>query len=168
MILLTSKWFIGLVIIIMIITLLIVFGRKSVHTEILIPAKPEQVWSVLTDTKNYDQWNKILTPIDGELRVGETVKYRFSQDADNSYEISSTVRAIIKNQLLNQGGGTTGILTFDHRYQLQQVDAGTKVVIHEDYRGIAVPFWNPAPVAVAYERLNQALKERVLKVFHNE
>jgi hypothetical protein len=37
------------------------------HTEIIIDASPEQVWSVLTDTKSYGDWNEIILKIDGEI-----------------------------------------------------------------------------------------------------
>ncbi|MDP5169922.1 MAG: SRPBCC domain-containing protein [Bacteroidia bacterium] len=37
------------------------------HTEIMIDATPEQVWSVLTDTKSYPDWNEIILKIDGEI-----------------------------------------------------------------------------------------------------
>lgn len=165
MTLLTSKWLIGFVAILGVMTLLYLFGRKSVHSEIVIPAAPNQVWTILIDTKSYGQWNKVLIPLEGSLQEGSTVKYAFYQEADTSYEILSNVKKIIENQLLNQGGGMPGILTFDHRYVLESVDEGTKVIIHEDYRGIGVPFWNPAPVEASYNRLNQALKNRVIEVY---
>lgn len=37
------------------------------HTEIIIDALPEQVWSVLTDTKSYGDWNEIILKIEGEI-----------------------------------------------------------------------------------------------------
>ena len=50
-------------------------GCSSVHTEITIPAEPEIVWSVLTDTAGYKAWNPVLISIEGELREGEKIKY---------------------------------------------------------------------------------------------
>jgi uncharacterized protein YndB with AHSA1/START domain len=37
------------------------------HTEIIIEATPEQVWSVLTDTESYPNWNEIILKIDGKI-----------------------------------------------------------------------------------------------------
>lgn len=37
------------------------------HTEIIIDARPEQVWSVLTDTESYPKWNEIILKMDGEI-----------------------------------------------------------------------------------------------------
>ena len=164
----TSKWLISLYIILAILVVLYIVGRKSVHSEVLISAPVDQVWSVLMDTEKYNEWNEVLVLIEGRLEQSAKVKYMFTQDPENSYEISSTVKAIIENQILNQGGGMPGVLSFDHRYILEPDANGTKVIIHEDYRGIGVPFWNPAPVEKAYNKLIQALKDRVIKVNTDE
>ena len=59
------------------------------------------------------------------------------------------------------------ILTFNHKYTLESANDGTRLIIHEDYRGIMVPFWNPTPVEKAYERLAMDLKTRVEKLKEN-
>ena len=147
-----------------ILIILYLVGHKSVHSELFVPATPQQVWSVLLDTDNYERWNTVLVLHSGELIEGNEVTYEFRQDDENSYEISSRVQGIVDGRLLNQRGGLPGVLTFDHRYVLEPADSGTNVIIHEDYRGIAVPFWNPAPVQAAYDRLNRAMKARVMEV----
>ena len=43
-------------------------GHWVSHTEIIIDATPEQVWSVLTDTENYGKWNDIILKIDGKIQ----------------------------------------------------------------------------------------------------
>ena len=44
------------------------FGHYIIHTEIMIDATPEQVWSVLIDTTNYPNWAVFMNKIDGEIR----------------------------------------------------------------------------------------------------
>jgi hypothetical protein len=149
--------------IVAILVILVLTGRKSVHHEISIQASPDKVWEVLTDTDSYDSWNPVMKLLEGEIKEGNKVTYRFTQDAENVSEIASRVKKVIPNQLLNQGGGIPLVLTFDHKYMLEPSGAGTKMTIHEDYRGIGVNFWNPAPVEKAYARLNEALKARVEK-----
>jgi len=136
------------------------FGKKSVHHEIMINASPEKVWSVLTDTDQYDTWNPVMKLLEGEVKEGSKVKYQFTQDAENISEIPSNVKKVIPNKLLNQGGGLPFVLTFNHKYILEPLDNGTKLTIHEDYGGIGVNFWNPTPVQSAYKRLNEAIKKR--------
>lgn len=169
MAILESKWVVGaIVMLIAVLALLYITGHKSVHAEIEIPASPKQVWNVLVDIERYEEWNTVLVPLEGELREGANVRYEFRQNADNTYTIPSKVEKVVEQTLLNQRGGMQGILSFDHRYTLEPANGGTKVIIHEEYRGIGVPFWDPAPVEAAYHRLNQALKDRVIEVYPNE
>jgi hypothetical protein len=143
-----------------VLAILYFLGNKSVHHEIEINASPQKVWSVLADTDSYDSWNPVMKLLEGEIKEGNKVKYLFTQDAENSMEIPSTVKKIVPNKLLNQGGGLPFVMSFDHQYILQSSGNGTKLTIHEDYSGIGVTFWNPAPVGEAYVRLSEAIKKR--------
>ena len=161
MTILKSKWFLFAGIPLIILFILALTGRKSVHAEITINAKPQQVWNVLMDIESYPDWNSVLVPINGEFAERTTVGYMFYQDENTESLIPSKVKKMIDNQLLNQGGGMIGILTYNHKYLLQVVPEGTKIIIHEDYKGIGVHFWNPAPVEKAYKRLCSQIKQRV-------
>lgn len=154
----------GLAILFIAFIALYLIGNKSVRTEIHILAAPEEVWAVLSDLETVKEWNPVLIPIKGELKEGASIEYEFHQDADNISRIPATVKKIEENRLLNQAGGLTGIITFDHRYILQPQESGTRVIIQEDYQGAMVPFWDPTPVGEAYERLAKALQERVIKL----
>lgn len=152
---------IALFAVIAILIILYLLGKKSAHHEIQIDASPKKVWSVLIDTDNYDSWNPVMKLLEGTVKEGNQVKYQFTQDAENISEIPSNVKKIVPDELLNQGGGMPFILTFDHKYILEPSGNGTKLTIHEDYAGVYVNFWNPAPVEAAYGRLNEAIKQRV-------
>lgn len=43
-------------------------GHWVSHTEIIIDATPEQVWSVLTDTESYPNWNEVILKMDGKIQ----------------------------------------------------------------------------------------------------
>jgi len=116
---LSSKLLITLLIIMLAFTVFYFTGRKSVHHRIMINASTEKVWAVLVDTENYESWNPVMKLLEGEIKEGNKVKYRFTQDAENISEIPSNVKKIIPNKLLNQGGGMPFILTFDHKYILE-------------------------------------------------
>ena len=159
--LLKSWWVLVILMVLAILIILYVVGNKSVHAEVVIKAKPAQVWKVLTDFETIKEWNPVLIPLNGELKEGEKIRYEFRQDENNSTEMPATVQQITEEKLIHQSGGMAGVLTFNHQYQLEAVEGGTKVTIHEEYRGIMVPFWNPKPVEAAYGRLLKALKKRV-------
>jgi hypothetical protein len=160
MLVLKSKWFLFVGISIILLVILALTGRKSVHAEIIINSTPQKVWEVLMDKGAYKDWNTVLIPVKGELVEGEKVEYQFCQDENTKTTIPSKVKRIEEGKLLNQAGGMLGVLTYNHKYILEKVKEGTKVIIHEDYRGIGVNFWNPAPVQKAYERLCEDLKAR--------
>ncbi len=136
-------------------------GNKSVHHEIIINADPEKVWKILIEMDEYPNWNPVMELIEGAVQEGNKMKYKFTQDENTTSEIGATVLQIVPNKLLNQKGGIPLVLTFNHKYLLESSGNSTKVIIHEDYRGIGVNFWNPRPVEEAYTRLNVALKNRV-------
>lgn len=156
-----NKIIVILLALVVVLVILYFTGKKSVHHEIVINAAPENVWTVLTDTESYDSWNPVMKLLEGEIKMGNKVKYQFTQDPNTISEIPSTVKEIIPHKLLNQAGGMPLILTFDHKYILKSEGEKTKLIIHEDYSGIGVNFWNPKPVEEAYGRLNLALKSRV-------
>ncbi|OJJ15423.1 hypothetical protein BKI52_39090 [marine bacterium AO1-C] len=159
--LINNKWMIALTFLVLVLVVLYFTGRKSVHHEIVINASAQKVWEVLINTSEYDSWNPVMRLVEGEVKEGSRVKYRFTQAKDRVSEIPAKVKKIIPQRLLNQAGGLPFILTFDHRYELISMGNKTKVVIHEDYAGIGVNFWSPQPVEAAYARLNQALKKKV-------
>ena len=47
---------------------------KELATEIRINSRPEIVWKILTDFKNYSQWNPIIIKIIGELSIGNKLE----------------------------------------------------------------------------------------------
>ncbi|MEO1077140.1 MAG: SRPBCC domain-containing protein, partial [Bacteroidota bacterium] len=120
--------------------LLAATGRKSVNTEILIPASPEAVWAVLSDPAGFSTWNPVIVEVDGAYREGERVTSRVVMDGEPTTMNSRVVR-VEPNRLLNQRGGPFGVLTFDHTWELTPVEGGTRVTQHEVYRGIGVWFW---------------------------
>ena len=157
----SSKWFIALVLIVIVLVVLYVLGHKTVHSERVIPAEPDEIWSVLLDKNSYQEWNPILIPSEGDLREGETLTYKMISPDDKESMVKTKVVHLQKAKLLNQYGGMPGILTFDHRWILEPAPNGTKVIQHEEYRGIGVLFWDPGWVEIAYHKSLEALETRI-------
>ncbi|WP_299555550.1 SRPBCC family protein [Seonamhaeicola sp.] len=167
MTILTSKWTIAIMVLAAILLLLYLIGRKSVHTELVIEASPEQVWDVLMDETGYEAWNNVLFPISGQIEQGNTLPYKLVQPRTKPLELKVKVVELIPEKLLNQYGGIPGVLTFDHRYILEPVGNKTKVTIHEDFKGIGVMFWDASWLEPAYTGLLHALRDHVLEL-HSE
>ena len=168
MAILGSKWMVALLLVGLSLVLLYFLGHKTVHTELTIPASPEEIWSVLTDAAGYEAWNPVLVPIEGSLQEGEKLTYQMTQPDGQQSVIGATVQKMVPQKELNQYGGIPGILTFDHTYRLEPVDGGTRVTQHEEYRGIGVLFWDASWVEPAYSNVNEALRDRVAQLKAHE
>ena len=138
-------------------------GHHEVYTETIIAAEPEEVWAVITDAPNYKNWNPVITNVVGTYAEGATIINTVVEDGKKPTEIKSKVVKFEPPYHLNQFGGYRGIITFDHHYILEKVDAGTKVIQKEEYTGFYVNFWDSAWVEPAYQRVNEALKQEVTK-----
>jgi len=139
-------------------------GAKFVHTEIDIPASPDKVWQVLVDVERYPEWNPVFTVLEGKLDQGNKITYQVQESEEKSAKIAAKVTSYIPQKLLNQTGGYWGILTFDHTYLLEPMENETRVIIHEDYTGVWVNFWNPSNVEEQYKKLAVSLKNRVTEI----
>lgn len=139
-------------------------GCGTVHTETVIPASPETVWSVLMDIPGYKEWNPVLIPLDGDFKQGKKLTYQMNQPGGKQSEVTSTVIRIEDESLLNQFGGIPGIITFNHKWILEPINGKTRVTQHEEYRGIWVWFWDYSWVEPAYQRANKALKDRIIQL----
>ena len=134
---------------------------KTFHVEIMIPAPPEDVWTVLMDTESYPDWNPTVVQVDGHYEVGAKMPTKIKDPTGKTLEMKNTVRTLTPNRELRQTGGTLGIITFDHRWLLEPVDRGTKVTQHEVDRGALLWFWNSDWIEPAYSKANEALAQRV-------
>lgn len=146
--------------ILLLLVVLALTGKKSVHDEININAPAEKVWQTLMRMDTY-QWNPVMQLIEGQVKAGNKVKYHFTEEEGKSYEVGTVVEQVIPYKLLNQKGGIPWTLTFNHKYILEAEGNTCKMIIHEDYRGVGVHFWDSTPVEQAYKRLNEALKKEV-------
>ena len=138
-------------------------GHKSVHAELVIPASPDRVWEVLTDTSDYAAWNPIFVSVEGEFAEGQTLLYGMKNPEGEVADVEPEIVKLVPEREINQFGGVPGILTFDHTWRLEPMDESTRVTQHEEYRGIYVWFWDPSWVEDAYEASLLGLRDEVAK-----
>ena len=136
--------------------------RVTFHVELDIPAPPDAVWSVLTDTERYPEWNPTQIAVQGKHVEGEKITATFAPPEGDPLNIEMTVRTVDAPKRLRNGGGTPGVLTFDHSWILEPIDGGTRVIQHEVDGGIGMWFWDSSWIEPAYRRASEALRDRVL------
>ena len=154
------KW--GTLALVVLAAILTFTGRKTFHVEIFVPAPPEAIWTALTDANAYAEWNPVFVNVKGKFHPGTTVQTTVLQPGKPEIVISSEVRKVVPNKELNQFGGISGIITFDHQWLLEPAEGGTKVIQHEVDRGIYVWFWDSDWVEPSYLKASEALRDRVL------
>jgi hypothetical protein len=135
-------------------------GCKTVTAETVIHASPRTVWLVLSDARAFEQWNPVHVKVEGDLREGAVVRIHVKDGTGKVSAFDSTVRRMVPERELAQGGGVPGLLTFSHTFRLEPVEGGTRVVQREEFRGAGVLFVDLDWVQPGYEAVNAALARR--------
>ena len=138
-----------------------VFSHKTYKVERIINAPPEAVWDVLMDTSSYGDWNPVFIKVVGSYQQGGSVQNTFQAPTGEIFDVTNRVTELVPQKLLRQKGGMTGIITFDHQWQLQPVEGGTRVTQYEVDRGIYVWFWDDSWIIPSYTKTLDALAQQV-------
>jgi hypothetical protein len=104
------------------------------RSTIMIEAKPEKIWNVLTDIDNWPRWHteieyaKLHGPL--EASVGFTWK-------SGGMKINSILHTVAPFYSLGWTGKTLGINAI-HNWILKAVEGGTEVAVSESMEGLIV------------------------------
>lgn len=138
--------------------------HRSIHSEIIIDAPPEEVWRVLTDWDHLREWSPTLLGMSGDIRHGQRVNciYRFM---GNELTPEHTLHYEEGRAFGWSDPLLPGVID-GHRYCVEALSDGrTRFVQSDEVRGglLSLFFgWIFVKEMVAtYPRFNQALKERV-------
>ncbi|MDT7789451.1 MAG: hypothetical protein QOF58_7870 [Pseudonocardiales bacterium] len=130
--------------------------ENEVRTELVIPAPIDDVWQVLVDFGGYARWNPVMeyTQVDGaQTKVKAAKGTPFERDFDG--EITSAEKYVLASQ-----GGDPEMFFGRHRWELTEVDGGTRLVNAEEFTGpmAADVLAQTREVLVAeFDAFNQAL-----------
>ncbi len=136
--------------------------KKTIQTEIIINAKPSEVWHVLTDFSKYSDWNPFITSIEGKAIVGEKIKANISGMTFKPMVLVAIVNKEFRwiGQLLFKG-------IFDGEHIFELIDNGDETTLFkhsENFNGILVGLFSKkldAETKPGFESMNLALKNRV-------
>ena len=108
-------------------------SHRKIYTDIIIDATPEQVWSVLTDTKSYQHWAAFLVGIQGEIKDGEKITAVFQTDPQKEKltTIDHTISVTAGKEFFWAEKGPGGIRD-NHHFKIEPTDNGKTKFIQSD------------------------------------
>ncbi len=139
---------------------------RVLEKTIEIDATPDEVWDVLTDFADYEEWNPFVTSITGPAVAGARLAVVLAPPGGRSISMKPTVRAAEASRRLAWLGhlGVPGIFDGAHEFLIEPGADGTTVFTQrETFRGALVPFVGGVldTTAAGFDLMNQALKDRV-------
>lgn len=142
---------------------------QHIETEILINAKPEKVWTVLTDFEKHPTWNPFIKSIEGEKSVGKQLKVSIQSPNGGGMTFKPVVLTYDVNKEFRWKGKLviSGIFDGEHYFRLIDMGEGTTKFVHgEKFSGILVPLMGGAlnKTKAGFQLMNEALKRECEKV----
>ena len=140
---------------------------KELTTEIQIDSSPEILWNVLTDFKNYYQWNPILQKIKGEPLIGNQLEINLLTVGGKNRVYHPKIIKIIANQELRWKGKFlfSQIFSGERVFLIEKIsDNKVNFVNKEIFCGIGVMF-TPRKmeddIIASFNKMNEALKKTI-------
>ncbi|MGH3026982.1 MAG: SRPBCC family protein [Gaiellaceae bacterium] len=126
-------------------------------------SKPE-VWAVLTNFDDYDQWNPVITSASGELVVGAELDLELTLPDHDPEELDAEVLIVRGDRKLRWQDRLVvpGVRDFEYEFIIQPVEPGRVVVVQLlRSEGLLAPFTDEEAGREALALIGEALVERL-------
>lgn len=138
---------------------------KQISSEIHIEASPEKVWTILTNFKDYPQWNPFIKSISGTAIAGQKITARIEPPGASGMTFKPRVIVFEPNKEFSWQGHLfiPGLFDGMHRFLLKDNGDGTCTLIQsESFKGILVPLFKKMienNTIQGFQLMNLKLKE---------
>ena len=147
-------------------------SKYNFHATHEIKASAETVWDILTDVKQFPDWNPMIIELDGEMTVGNKFNFTVKQIDGKLLKLSGKFKTIDANRELRWGGGIPGCLFGEHYFVIEPAGEDRCVFHHgEDWSGMLMPLiwrWLEPKGKPLYPAMNEALKARAETIYPNK
>jgi len=132
----------------------------------MINASAETIWKILTEVKDYPDWNPFITSFEGDLVEGARLKVKMQPPESKAMVFKPMCLSCKTNKELVWSGQLLlpGIFDGKHIFELNAIGKQeTKFVQREEFSGLLVPFlWKQLDnnTRRGFELMNQKLKEK--------
>ena len=111
----------------------------SCEVEINIKAKPESIWNLLTNAKNFPNWNSNVTSIEGQIRDGERLRMHVP---GTSRTFTPKVSGVVPNRHMIWADGFSPVFKGVRTFELKPCDDdSTDFAMQENFSGLLLPFF---------------------------
>lgn len=138
---------------------------QFISTQINIKSSPDKVWTVLTNFKNYPNWNPFIQSIEGEVAIGKRFNAVIQAPNNKAMKFSPKVLVFDTNREFKWLGHLLikGLFDGEHRFQLVANSNGSTTFIQsEKFTGILVPLFKSMlekDTLLGFQLMNNKLKE---------
>ena len=106
----------------------------------VIHATPDTIWKILTDASGYPGWDQAMDHIEGQLAMGETVKF-FTKLSPQAFPVKVMVFEPRKKLALT-GGMPLGLFQSERTHTLSPAGDGlTRFGTQETFSGLHLPLF---------------------------
>ena len=112
---------------------------KTFATSILIRARPEAVWALLTDAPGYASWNSSVEKIAGNIALGEKVTVHAKLSPGQAFPVT-VAEFEPARKMVWKGGMPLGLFTGVRTYTLSPSSPGeVQFAMREEFSGLLEP-----------------------------
>jgi hypothetical protein len=129
-----------------------------------IKARPEAIWALLTNAKDFPRWNSMVQEIEGSIAPGETIQLKVPYAAGRTFKLKVTEFAPGKAMVWQDG--TAPIFQGVRRFSIApKGDGTTDFTMAETYAGLMLPMiaGSLPDLAPSFEQYAADLKEEAEK-----
>jgi hypothetical protein len=138
---------------------------KTFTTTIVIRAKPEIIWSILTKAEDYASWNTTVDRVEGTIRPGETVKLFVKLNPGRAFPVKVT-EYVPPSRMVWSGGMPLGLFKGERVFSLKPIsETEVEFSMTEVFSGLMSPLIEKSlpDMQPAFDEFALRLKERAEK-----
>lgn len=136
---------------------------QSVHRELVVDARRDDVWRLLTDFARYEDWNPYITHASGRAREGTEVDLHIDPLHSAPHDVECDVIDVkwMRKIFWRCRDYAPGLLDREHTFRVLPLGRDRVRLVYDGrWEGIFVPFADLDDRKSGYRRMADALKRR--------
>jgi len=113
---------------------------QSYEATITIDAPTAKIWSILTDTANYPEWDPYAIRIEGSAALGESLKAYTTLSPDRAFPVKVTSFEANKKMVWT-GGMPLGLFKGERSFTLKDMGTSVDFSVKEIFTGPLLPLF---------------------------